>query len=42
MKLSILICVHSQDINHDNMLLEALNSLQNQTYKDFDVYIVFD
>jgi len=42
MTISILICVHSTDITHDNMLLEALESLNHQTYKDFDVFIVFD
>jgi glycosyltransferase involved in cell wall biosynthesis len=42
MRLSILICVHSQDDLHDKLLLQALNSLNNQTYKQFDVFIVFD
>jgi glycosyltransferase involved in cell wall biosynthesis len=42
MLLSILICVHSQDDLHDKLLLQALSSLDIQTYKDFDVYIVFD
>lgn len=42
MTLSILICVHSKDTAHDNMLLNALLTLHYQTYKDFDVYIVFD
>jgi glycosyltransferase involved in cell wall biosynthesis len=42
MKISILICVHSKDSLHDNLLLNALSSLQNQTYKNFDVFIVFD
>ena len=42
MTLSILICVHSKDSNHDNLLLEALESLNNQTYKNFEVFIVFD
>ena len=42
MTLSILICIHSSDNFHDNLLLEALNSLEIQTNKDFDVYIVFD
>jgi glycosyltransferase involved in cell wall biosynthesis len=42
MTLSILICVHSTDKKHDNLLLDALESLNNQTYKKFDVFIVFD
>jgi len=42
MTLSILICVHSTDEKHDNMLIEALKSLNVQTYKEFDVFIVFD
>jgi glycosyltransferase involved in cell wall biosynthesis len=42
MKISILICVHSTDSFHDNLLIESLNSLNKQTYKDFDVFIVFD
>ena len=42
MTTSILICVHSRDDAHDKMFLEALDSLQHQTYKDFDVFIVFD
>lgn len=42
MTISILICVHSNDLIHDNMLLEALDSLEKQTYKNFDVFIVFD
>ena len=42
MTISILICVHSTDLAHDNMLLNALLTLNYQTYKNFDVYIVFD
>lgn len=42
MTISILICVHSKDILHDDLLLEALESLNKQTYKQFDVFIVFD
>lgn len=42
MTLSILICVHSTDNEHDNLLLMSLESLNNQTYKQFDVFIVFD
>ena len=42
MTISILICVNSTDSTHDKMLLEALESLNIQTYKKFDVFIVFD
>lgn len=42
MTISILICVHSKDSFHDILLLESLDSLNKQTYKDFDVFIVFD
>lgn len=42
MTISILICVHSVDVLHDKLLLESLESLNKQTYKDFDVFIVFD
>lgn len=42
MTISILICVHSTDTFHDKLLLESLESLNKQTYKDFDVFIVFD
>lgn len=42
MFLSILICIHSNDNIHDKLLIDSLNSLEHQTYKNFDVYIVFD
>jgi glycosyltransferase involved in cell wall biosynthesis len=42
MKITILICVHSKTKNNDSLLLEALDSLNKQIYKDFDVTIVFD
>lgn len=40
--LTILVCVKSVDDYHDALLLRALNSLETQTYKDFDTLIVCD
>jgi glycosyltransferase involved in cell wall biosynthesis len=42
MKLSILICVHSKDELHDKLLIQALLSMNKQTYNDFDVFIILD
>lgn len=40
--LSLLICVHSQDMAHDAMLVRALESVSRQTYKDFSTIIVLN
>lgn len=40
--LTILICIHSKNDLHDSLLIKAIDSLESQTYKDFDVLIVFD
>lgn len=40
--ITVLICVHSQDTEHDRLLQDALESLVRQTYTDFDVVIVLD
>ena len=32
---TVLICVHSGDYDHDFLLVKSLNSLENQTYKNF-------
>lgn len=40
--LTILICVHSTSEFHDSLLSQALKSLENQTYKIFDVLLVLD
>jgi glycosyltransferase involved in cell wall biosynthesis len=40
--ISVLVCVHSQDKLHDDLLHRALTSLADQTYTDFDVHIVLD
>lgn len=40
--LTILICVHSKNDLHDFLLLKSIDSLESQTYKNFDVLIVFD
>jgi len=42
MTLTILICVHSITRQNDIFLIDALKSLENQTYKDFNTLIVFD
>ena len=41
-KISVLICVHSPDLEHDQLLQKALESLVRQTYEDFEVVIVLD
>jgi len=40
--ISVLVCVHSQDAQHDNLLREALDSLVTQTYDDFETIVVLD
>jgi glycosyltransferase involved in cell wall biosynthesis len=40
--ITVLVCCHSQDYRHDVMLVNALNSLKNQTYEIFDVVLVLD
>jgi teichuronic acid biosynthesis glycosyltransferase TuaG len=40
--LTILICVHSKTDLHDSLLLKSIESLEKQTYKNFDVLIVLD
>ena len=40
--LTVLVCVHSQDTFYDNLLINAIKSLENQTYKDFEVLFVLD
>jgi glycosyltransferase involved in cell wall biosynthesis len=40
--ISVLICVHSQDTEHDRLLQEALESLIRQTYEDFETVIILD
>ena len=32
---TVLICVHSDDYDHDSLLVKSLKSLENQTYKNF-------
>ena len=41
-KLSVLICVHSVDDLHDNLLLKSVSSLANQTFSDFETVVVLD
>lgn len=40
--ISVLVCVHSQDNEHDNLLQSALESLVRQTYDQFETVIVLD
>jgi glycosyltransferase involved in cell wall biosynthesis len=42
MKLTILICVHSINEFYDMLLNKSINSLVNQTYKNFKTIIVLD
>lgn len=37
-----MICVHSNNDFNDILLIDAIKSLENQTYKNFKVLIVFD
>lgn len=40
--LTVLICVHSTNDFYDSLLIRALQSLENQTYKNFTTLIVLD
>jgi glycosyltransferase involved in cell wall biosynthesis len=40
--ITVLICVHSTDYEHDVLFEQALESLVHQTYTDFDVVVVLD
>jgi len=40
--LTVLICIHSKNVLHDDLLSRALNSLREQTYKEFETLIVLD
>jgi len=40
--ISVLVCVHSTNHHHDDMFDRALNSLEKQTFKDFQTIIVLD
>jgi len=40
--LTVLVCVHSNNDYHDTLLLDALDSLENQSYKNFETLIIFD
>ena len=42
MTLTVLICVHSNSNHYDTLLIDAIKSLENQTYKNFDTLIVLD
>jgi len=40
--ITVVVCVHSPDHEHDVLLQRALESLVSQTYHDFDVVMVLD
>lgn len=40
--LTVLICAHSTNKDYDNLLVRSLESLENQTYKNFKSLIVLD
>lgn len=40
--ISVLICVHSPDLEHDQLFQNSLESLVRQTYDNFNVVIVLD
>jgi len=40
--ISVLVCVHSQDAEHDSLLERSLESLVRQTFTDFITVIVLD
>ena len=42
MKYSVLSCIHSKSEFHDSLYIRCLDSLVNQSFKDFDVIIVLD
>ena len=39
---TVLICVHSTNYDHDFLLVKSLKSLENQTYKNFKTLLVLD
>jgi len=40
--ITVLLCVHSQDNEHDMLLQRALESLVRQTYDEFDTLVILD
>jgi len=42
MEITVLICIHSRDKLHDDLFDQALNSLTQQTYKEFKTLCVLD
>lgn len=41
-KLSILVCAHCPNVNYDNLLVKAITSIYEQSYKDYKLFIVLD
>jgi glycosyltransferase involved in cell wall biosynthesis len=40
--ITVLICVHSTNYDHDFLLVKSLKSLENQTYKNFKTLLILD
>ena len=41
-KLSILLCAHCPNVGYDDLLVKAISSIYEQSYKDYKLYIVLD
>jgi len=41
-KLSILLCAHCPNADYDNLLVKAISSIYEQSYKDYKLFIVLD
>lgn len=39
---TVLVCVHSTNYDHDFLLVKSLKSLENQTYKNFKTLLILD
>jgi len=41
-KLSILLCAHCPNANYDDLIVKAISSIYEQSYKDYKLFIVLD
>jgi glycosyltransferase involved in cell wall biosynthesis len=41
-KLSILLCAHCPNANYDDLIVKAIRSIYEQSYKDYKLFIVLD
>ena len=41
-KLSILLCAHCPNEKYDNLIVKAISSIYEQSYKDYKLFIVLD